>query len=327
MSLNRIFKDDTAIIEASIFEDDSETDPESPTDVTWEFNKPDGTSLIVAPASVPATPEIGDRVVLNAAGSVGAFGPFNQWQTIEWDGAAWVAEGVAGASILEGNDATFVLPAAGNYLPGLYRGRARFTLPDSTIRSTPLEFESVDLMAAPAAVGTMEHIVDRAWMKLEDCFDSELGGPWLRDKTMAIFDREKMEFLVPDAIYYINNEYQPATNYTEESFPFTNHHPLLTQALLVESIYHLIRSYVEVPQPAGAGAISYLDRRDYMTRWLQILQIEEPKLLKMLDLFKRDLLGFGQSAILVGGYSSGLRSPRFLRTRYPKVFPFGGYWR
>ena len=46
----------------------------------------------------------------------------------------------------------------------------------------------VSLGATPA-----DEAVDRTWRMLEDCFDSEQGGPWLRDMTMARFDRDKLK--------------------------------------------------------------------------------------------------------------------------------------
>ena len=156
-------------------------------------------------------------------------------------------------------------------------------------------------------------------MKLEDLWDSDLGGPHLRDATKAIFDREKIRRLLPDALYNINNVYQPATGFDETTFPYQNHRPLLAQALLVESIGHLMRAYVEQPLPAGAN-VSYFDRRDYLQRWQMILQMELDKLNRWLDLFKRDLMGLGYSAMLVGGYASyPSRVPRYMRGRYPYI--------
>jgi hypothetical protein len=160
-------------------------------------------------------------------------------------------------------------------------------------------------------------------MKLEDLFDSELGGPWLSDKTMKNFSRDKMARLVPDALYYVNNEGQPVTGFDETSFPLAQHKALLAQALLVETIYHLMRSYVEQPLPSGQP-ITYFDRRDYLTRWGTVLGLEEQKLIKQLDIFKLQYMNFGSGALLVGGYASSLfRTPAAYRTRYPKyVMPY-----
>jgi hypothetical protein len=222
-----------------------------------------------------------------------------------------------GPQAVSESEATVVI--ADTDLPGLYTGQITFVLADSSRRSVVSQFEVIDpLQTTEDATTPLESVIDRAWMKLEDLFDSDLGGPWLRDRTLSIFDREKLARLLPDALYNINNSYQPALGYDDNNFPFTQHSPLLSQALLVESIYHLMRSYVEQPAPLGGGNITYFDRRDYLSRWQSILQGEEDKLNKWLDLFKRDQMGFGSGAILVGGYASfAARYPRYIRGRYP----------
>jgi hypothetical protein len=166
-------------------------------------------------------------------------------------------------------------------------------------------------------------IVDHAWMKLEDLFDSELGGPWLTDESIKSFNKDKLALLLPDALYLVNNEYQPITNFTEETWP-EDHIPLASQALMVEGIYHLIRSYVEQPLPSG-GTLNWYDRRDYVTRWQSVLQKEEDKLMHLADKFKLAFTGFGATSMIVGGYATPItRMSRFWRTRYPRyIGPWG----
>ena len=272
---DRVYKGDTALVEASLYDDDG-TSPLPATWVDYSIKKPDGDVFTVSAMPV---------------------------------------------------DSTLVSIAFGDtFLPGQYLAQITFTLddPDLTRRSTVLSFEVVDPLEStfddPTATD-VEHTVDRAWMKLEDLFDSELGGPWLRDKTMATFSRDKMMKFLPDALYNINYYYQPQTAYTEIDFPYSTEMPLLAQGLLIESIRHLMRSYVEQPQPLGAGTPTYFDRRDYLQRWQQILQIEEDRFNMWLDLFKRGLMGFGHTSILVGGYASYTsRYPRYMRGRYPYVY-------
>src|SRR5581483_281039 len=101
-------------------------------------------------------------------------------------------------------------------LAGPYDGQITFTLSDDSKRSAVESFEVVDpLESSTEATTGLDGAIDRAWMKLEDLFDSELGGPWLGDKTMAYFDKNKLARLLPDALYYINNFYQPASNYDD----------------------------------------------------------------------------------------------------------------
>lgn len=274
----RVYKGDSAIIEANLFDEDGVNFLPAST-VSWKIRKP------------------------NAEIAQGGPDP--------------VSESTAVIAFSETN------------LPGSYHAQVTFDLSDTTKRSTVLSFEVIDPLETtthdPAQSGTdvddIEVTVDRAWMKLEDLFDSDLGGPHLRDRTLAIFDREKMKRLLPDAFYNINNYYQPATGYDETTFPYTGHGPLLSQALLVESIMHLMRSYVEQPAPVGAGTPTYFDRRDYLNRWGLILQGETRKLEMWLDLFKRGEMGFGQSSLLVGGYASYTnRVPRYMRGRYPYIY-------
>lgn len=126
-----------------------------------------------------------------------------------------------------------------------------------------------------------------------------------------------MAKLLPDALYKIGATYTPVMTYNEDNFPFDNHSPLATQALLVESIRHLMRSYVEQPLPVGSN-VTYFDRRDYLNRWQTIYTIENDMLIQWLDLFKMDMIGFGNTATLVGGYNSpAYRIPRYMRGRYP----------
>lgn len=166
-------------------------------------------------------------------------------------------------------------------------------------------------------------IIDHSWMKLEDLFDSELGGPWLTDETIKTFNKDKLALLLPDAIYRINNEFQPITTFNEENWP-EEHIPLAAQSLMVEGIYHLIRSYVEQPLPSG-GQLNWYDRRDYITRWQSVLTKEEEKLMHLADKFKLQFTGFGSTSMIVGGYATPItRLSKFWRTRYPRyIGPWG----
>lgn len=275
--MDKVFIQDSAVLEASVDFDDPEASATA-TDINWQIVKPDGTAI-----SNPVT------------------------------------------SVLTGNEAIGVISGPDVDQTGLWRARAKFDLDDGTTRSVIINFEVVDPLAPVAAPddNSIQWVLDHAWMKLEDLFDSELGGPWLDDRSLRDSIKSKLHRFLPDALYYINNDSQPVTSFDETSFPLSQHKSLLAQGLLVESIYQLMRSYVEQPNPVGQ-AITYFDRRDYLQRWQSVLTLEEQKLQKLIDIFKLQYLGYGSSALLIGGYASSLvRTPAAYRTRYPRyVMPY-----
>lgn len=304
----RIFTKDTALVESQILDEDGvNTIPVA--SAAFELTAPSGQQLIVS--SLPADPAEGTRVALSQPS-----GGFDQWDVVEWDGATWTRLESMSAG-LAGDVAVMNVPGSLTAEAGNYRGRIQFTTPDSIKKSNLVSFEAVDPLE-PFGSDVKSGAIKFAWTRFEDLFDSELGGPWLRDKTLKSFDPTKMAKLLPDAIYYVNYTWQPVTTFNEDSFPYEAHTPLAGQALVVASIRHLMRSYVEQPQPVGA-TISYFDRRDYLQRWGEILKIEKEMLDEWLNLWKMAYMNFGEGALLVGGYASGIyRTPAALRTRYPR---------
>lgn len=316
----RSFLGDSPVIFADIYLDDGDT-PASPTGVTWDTVDPDGI-FIVGPA-LPATPLVGQPFLLTQ----GATDPFTfrsmpAYDAIIFDGAQWNDAGT-GVSQLAENEATLIIPPPIILKPGVYRTLARFNLPNNITKSLLRTTEVIDALSDPVGTSQYDRAVDHAMIKLEDLFDAELGGPWVSDKTFKNFNRDKLGLLLPDALYTVNNEYQPVTSFSIDDFP-PEHLPLLSQALLVEAIYHLARSYVEQPMPAG-GQIGYFDRRDYLARWQTVLTVEEQKFVRLLDLFKQYYLGFGTTSMLLGGYSTPVtRLSKNWRTRYPRwIGPWG----
>lgn len=312
---DRIYTGDSAFIESAL--QDEEGEGEVPvSSAIIQIAAPSGNQLIVA--GLPTTPVAGQRVMLTAAA-----GGFAANDIVEYNGTVWNKIGEGTPIVIDSeNTALFNLSPLLTQEAGLYNYRVQFTTPNDTTHSSIGSFEARDPFASSNPTG-IDLIVDRAYRKLEDLFDSELGGPWLQDKTVKSFDREKMAFLLEDALYLVNNGYQPITEFTTDNFP-EPHYPLLSQALLVESIYHLIRSYVEQPLPTGAN-ISYFDRRDYMARWQSVLEKEEARLMARIDTFKLEYTGFGASAVLVGGYNNPmLRLSKVWRTRHPRYI---GPWR
>jgi hypothetical protein len=179
-------------------------------------------------------------------------------------------------------------------------------------------------------------IAEEVWMRIEDCFDSNYGGPHLRDMTLEYFEPEKVERFIDEGLIYINN-YGTITELTLEDFTFelpdndpalpegsVQHNPhqiLVVQATLIAVIRHLMRSYVEQPAPQGANVV-WQDRRDYLQRWQTILQVEWEFFEKLVAAFKRGFFNYGATSLLVHnkagrlGYMPGFRARNAAR----------GYW-
>jgi hypothetical protein len=205
---------------------------------------------------------------------------------------------------------------------GHYVVVATFELVDGITKSTRADFEVFDPFEV---VDTQLKIVaDGVWTKLEDCFDAEDEGPWVQDVTMHFFREEKMEKFINDALFDINYQ-NPPTNVGIESFVTSNNiptvdYPLLVQAIFVQVLRHLMRSYVEQPLPTGAQ-IAWQDRRDYLERWRSMYDLEMIQYERWLALWKRGFLQLGHSRLLVAA-KAGRLIPAPMRARSVGR----GYW-
>lgn len=163
----------------------------------------------------------------------------------------------------------------------------------------------------------MRAVVDQTWFRFEDLFDSPTGGPNLQTYFQTHFSRGSIAKLLRIAMGRLNTAAQPHQTYTLDgdggaSFPVDKWGPLLEQALYVETIKHLVRSYVEQPDFMG-GSVTRLSRRDYMDRWKIVLDDELEQLKQQLDVFKISAMNLGRPAVLVSGGVYGRYGP----TRYP----------
>jgi len=197
--------------------------------------------------------------------------------------------------------------------PGEYLATAQFELTNGEKRTIIVDFDVVDPFETIGA-SHADPWIDLAWRKLEDCFDSEIGGPWLRDMTMARFDKSKMKTLIPDVLLDINVQ-QPITAFTEDSFPLDhNGGALFAQGVLVATVRHLVRSYSEQPD-TNNSPVAFLDRRRYQETWSKVLEIEEAQYRRVLALWKRKFFALGTSKLLVAT-KAGRLVPAPMRTRY-----------
>lgn len=201
---------------------------------------------------------------------------------------------------------------------GSYNAVGQFTLSNGAKQSVRQDFTVIDPLDPPEATNK-ELVASAVWDRLEDCFDSEYGGPWLRDMTMDHFDPSKIPQFIEDAIFEINNINPPtdsvlgeftATPDNGETRPLM---PLIVQGTLLVVIRHLMRSYTEQPQPMGAQVV-YEDRRDYLQRWQTIYQAEAELWLRWVKLWKRRALHLGEGKLLVSS-KAGRLLPAPLRTR------------
>jgi hypothetical protein len=103
----------------------------------------------------------------------------------------------------------------------------------------------------------------------------------------------------------LNNVSQPYQSFTiapgPSKFPTAKWGGLLELSLYIETIKHLMRSYVEDPTVEGGGQYARINRRDYLERWGSILAIEEDDYRRELGVYKMAFRGLGQPRVLVAG--------------------------
>lgn len=190
---------------------------------------------------------------------------------------------------------------------GHYAVVATFQFVDGKLTSVRSDFEVIDPFNPPAPT-TADVIGNLVWRKLEDCFDAEEEGPWLRDMTMNIFDKQKMPQFIDEAIFDINQQNPPTTlnadYFVHEGIASTDA-PLVALGTFLAVILHLMASYTEQPNLAN-GQVAYEDRRDYVQRWMAIYQVEMQRYMRWLALWKRSFLGLGHSKLLISNKSGRL---------------------
>lgn len=177
-------------------------------------------------------------------------------------------------------------------------------------------------------------LVESVYIRFADLFDSPSGGPNLQTYFQTHFGRNRMAQLTKIAVGRLNTIAQPHGTFTLDEpgpkFPVARWGPLLEQATYCEVIKHLIRSYVEQPEVVGANTVSRVDRRDYMSRWQTVLDMETADLKSQMETFKIANMGLGRSSVLVaGGVYGNLGRGRWpgsaARGRHYQNWTYGGY--
>ena len=153
-------------------------------------------------------------------------------------------------------------------------------------------------------------VVEAAWVRFADLFDSPLGGPHLQTYAQSHFGRQRLAQLLRVAIGRLNTISQPRRTYgLDRDFPFDSWGPLLEQALYCEVIKHLRRSYIEQPDVVGGAGYSRLDRQQYVQRWQDLFRDETDDLERQMETFRMEALGLGAGKALISGGAYGRWGP------------------
>lgn len=200
------------------------------------------------------------------------------------------------------SDYEVLLPSATSSIPGPYLARWEYTV------------DGLDRMGEqPVMIGGTapaydrlplgwKAVVESVWLRVADQFDSPMGGPHLQVYMQSHFGRNRIAQLMEIALGRLNVIAQPVQSYSVGSpkFPLEKWGALLSQALWVETIKHLRRSYMEQPTPTGVN-VARLDRSQYMNAWGQLLAEEQADLRSMLDNFKMQHMNLGGGSLKVAG--------------------------
>lgn len=232
--------------------------------------------------------------------------PYDQLQTVTFyiqrpfDLPGDYLGGVGGLTgeLVDDGEGRILVAAAYQSAEGQYHAIAKFVFgpdadPDSwQTRSVPVDYDVVDPFALSGST-PVDPAVDACWDRLADLFDSEDGGPWLRDMTMGRFDKTRIRQFTSDVFFDINGQ-MPATSYDPATFDYSkwDGQALVAQGLLVHTIRHLMRSYIEQPDMVNSP-VGYADRKRYLDAWSALYTIEAQRYDRMLELFKRRLFDQG----------------------------------
>lgn len=201
--------------------------------------------------------------------------------------------------------------------PGQYRVTWTYAVAGVTqTQETTVEVGQVAPDYAALDAG-MRYVVDQVWSLFSDGFDSPYGGPNLQTYYQAKgFGRNRLAQLLHTAMNRLNNAAQPHMTYTVNGvhgaeFPLANWGGILEKGLMLETLKHLMRGYVEQPMVEGVGT-ARVDRRDYLQRWETMYALELEEYEGMFDTFKIAHMGLGRARALVSGGAYGNFGPNRL---------------
>lgn len=151
-----------------------------------------------------------------------------------------------------------------------------------------------------------KEVVERVWTKFADIFDSPMGGPNLQTYFQSNFGRNRLATLAQDTVDTMNMWTRPHKTYTfDQNFPFLTWGGLAVQGLYIETMKHLMRSYLEQPELVLSTSVSRTDRRDYFNRWQTMLDTETADWKLNLDRLKQDAIFGGMGGAVHALVSGG----------------------
>lgn len=221
----------------------------------------------------------------------------------------------------------FVLGADKTQDPAILQANWNYTYQGRSIMF-PSHYQILEFMPVYSSFSAEEKsVIERVSWRFADLFDNTVGGdPSFFEEFQTHWGYERIAQLAILALGKINTTRQPLTNYVLGSpgKPLgIEWHGLLEFATYVEVLKHFIRTYVEQPTIQGS-TVTAVDRRDYMQRWQNVLQMEQEDLKAQMAMFKRKHMNLGRGSALVsggifgssnyfrpGGYAAALRGGRF----------------
>lgn len=222
-------------------------------------------------------------------------------------------------NIIADGTGQFVVDPSINSGEGDYKAIATFNYNDAAnginglTRSIPVDYQVTDPMLR-VGPSPADAAVRQCWMFIEDCFDSEQGGPWLRDMTMAVFDQSKIRGFIGQALMTINNQ-MPFTNYVERDFPYTvgDGEALFALALLVQIERQLMRAYTEQPDVVSSP-VAFMDRKRYQQAWQAMYNVDSKEFTHWVNRWKLRQYDLSSGALLIGS-KAGRMMPAPMRSR------------
>jgi len=199
-----------------------------------------------------------------------------------------------------------------------------------TLGGDPREFPYQFMVVTPQPYwdslnAKQKGVIENIYFKLSDGFDSTIGGPYLWELPQSNFGYETIARLtIIDGMNAINFEGPKAFQQPYSFGPGTRQigegwYGLVQQAGFYETLKHLSRSYLEIPQATNVPT-AYEDRTRYSEMWMRLAEAEGERLLRQIHMIKRAFaFGVKARAQLVAGGIFPISYLNPARPRWPYV--------